>query len=93
MSNAVQVGTAFLCMVPDGPSVDPKAFSDGREWNRTDMFCPQDLTGGIALLAKRQTRFERGVFKSKSRRQRCWPNISGSVRDLGPNAIDEAEMN
>jgi hypothetical protein len=54
--DAVEIGSVFLCMVRRST---PNSFADAREHGGRAMFPPQDPPGGIALLAKGQTRIER----------------------------------
>jgi hypothetical protein len=60
-SDAVRIGSVFLCMVPDGPLVDSKWFSDECQWDQKIMFRSQDPAGARTLLAKGQTHIERVV--------------------------------
>jgi hypothetical protein len=58
-SDAVQIGNAFLCRVPDGSLVDSKYLDNARERDRRVMSRPQDPAGEITLLTQRQIRIER----------------------------------
>jgi hypothetical protein len=45
-SNAGQMGSVVICVVPDGPLVHD------REWNTNIMFRSLDPAGGMTLFAK-----------------------------------------
>jgi predicted SAM-dependent methyltransferase len=58
LHSSLEIGSAFLCMVPNGLSVDSEYFADERGRDNKTIFRPHDSADGRTLLAKGQTDIE-----------------------------------
>jgi hypothetical protein len=80
-------------MVPDSPLVDSESFADEREWDKRVIFRAQDSADGTPMFAKGQTRIERVVLQQQFEEVAVLAEHSWVWRDLGPNTVDENDIN
>jgi hypothetical protein len=85
-SDAIQISSIFLCMVPNGPSVGSKQFADDREWDRRNSIA-RERSG-----SDRKSRHSMIIRGRRSARQafRGLGEISDLMLSLKKRSINES---